>query len=197
MTSMKEIVEMVRLGKLILPTDLTLRNLVLDSILNVGFDPTRNLSAEFDQVVAEREREMREQQEEQFNAKQKQIEALSNQLLKLASRNWIFTSAYDGSKIELDSQKMRWGGADFVQCPLEGRDVEFKSPIMLLLREFAEGVVSGERKSDEVTLCFFIQEKLSSPNTYFYVDCGKADCGGSRDYACKIQAGRLRLERRS
>jgi len=200
LTSMKEIEQLVRSGKLVMPGDLTLRNLVLHSILYPGrsFDPTLNLSADLDSTASEREREMREQQEERLKAKQKELETLSNDFLKLASRNWVFRSAYDGSTVDVDAQKMKWPGSDTIQCPLENCDIEFKSPIIPLLREFAEQVVAGQRKGDEVQLNLFLQEKTqSSPNLYFFVDCQKLDCGGSRNYSCRVQGGRLKLEQRS
>ena len=200
MTSIREIEQWTRSGKLILPGDLTLRNLVLHSILYPGrsFDPAVNLSADLDRAASERERELREQQEGRFKAKQKELETLSNDFLKLASRNWFFRSVFDGSVLDVDTQKMKWPGSDLIQCPLEGCDVDFKSPLLLLLREFAEQVVAGQRKGNEVQLNLFLQEKTqASPNLYFFVDCEKLDCGGSRNYSCRVQGGRLKLEQRS
>ena len=194
MTSMKEIVMQVRSGKLNLPTDKTLRSLVLYSVIELGFNPVQyDFSKDFEEEQGRQEKELAAERERADKERKKRVDELTVHLLDFADEAFEFEVLQTKQRLSVKTLSITWPLPPETKCPKSGKRVETQEPLLSsLLREMAELAISGHHKRNPsaVDVALFLS-KHTGPYDKWVVTCGETRCTGITGTRCNEMLLRL------
>ena len=188
MATMKEVEQLVRSGRLALPDNPPLRNLFLWAATTQGFDPTKNLSAEYDQEVSRREKVLQEQRDREAREKQRLLEEEMKALRGMLENDYEIEVAETKERLPITASKFSWPRT-YEQCPMAGKDREFGNLLDNFLRDYAGLIVGGHKKRNLIDLAITLDranKSVGGGTLYHEVYCGQEQCGGLIGVRCGV-----------
>lgn len=184
MPSLRELEEQHRAGKISLPTDPTLRGLVIFAMSRWNFDPLV-VAKEFNLEIAKRDQQINEEANRLAAERERRVQEEIDVLLSIADKYFEFKLAEPDVTISAKAMSLKWPSRD--GCPMSGQQVGFEPFLYRTVDELARQIAGGNKKRNKVNLIVLLSKIMDTPNMYFQVYCGQPKgCRGFPGERCQL-----------